>query len=449
MKICVIGTGPWPLEEKAVITGPGIRTRQFIEPLRKGKHDVVAILLEGERRHRVPIAEAIAAEAFPPEEILEPARLASEVDLSFVGAVFGVGSLMPATAAARLAAHLSVPCWIDFFGDPIAELHAAQLRQGGTPDFAARDHIWKLMREALLAGDAFSTVSAPQRHALMGQLGLLGRFGNNWSVCQRLHEIPCGVPASWTERVPLPDFPVILRDHGLNERSRYVFFGGSWNVWLDEKTMAQALHSALEEDGELRFVCCGIPTGPAGEQVKQNLLRPLADMAPGRVIDIPPQHLDSESSLLAWAGSCLSLDRPIPEAELGSRNRLLAMVRWGARPVISLEAGLETILAAEGLASGIVEGNWQRAAKEILAGCARSRDQREEDRLAGIEWLRTVSFSRTMEPALEWLSRGAPRWDAIEGEGLVDRWARFPADPALLFGEAGKRKGWSFLNFRP
>ncbi|MCC5877038.1 MAG: hypothetical protein JJU11_12530 [Candidatus Sumerlaeia bacterium] len=294
MKICLVGTGPWPLEDGAIITGPGIRLRQFLEPLVAGRHDVVALLLEGERRHGVPIGIAHAAEAFSPEEILDPARLASEMDLSFTDVVMGVGSLMPATAAARLAHHLDVPCWIDFFGDPIAELHAAQLRQGGTPDNAARDHIWKLMREALLAGDAFSTVSEPQRHALMGQLGLLGRFGNNWTVCKRLHEIPCGVPDHWTTPGGLPDFPVILRDKGLNERTRYVFFGGSWNVWLDEKTMARALHTALSDDPELHFVCCGIPTGPAGDQIRTNLLRDLDDhLSAGRVHEIAPQHLDA------------------------------------------------------------------------------------------------------------------------------------------------------------
>ncbi|MCC5877039.1 MAG: hypothetical protein JJU11_12535 [Candidatus Sumerlaeia bacterium] len=119
------------------------------------------------------------------------------------------------------------------------------------------------------------------------------------------------------------------------------------------------------------------------------------------------------------------------------------MVRWGARPVVSLAAGLETVLVAEGLASGISEGNWQRAAKEIIEGCARSREQREADRQTGLEWLRTVVFQRTMEPVLRWLAEGAPRWAAVEQEGLVDRWASFPADPSKLFEGDGKKRGWS------
>lgn len=445
MRVCVIGCGPWPLESGAVVTGPSIRLRQFIEPLLAARHEVVAILLEETRRSRVPIEGVIAAEAFPPEEILEPGRLAKTVDLSFVKAVFGVGSLMPCASAARLATQLDAACWIDFFGDPLAELHASQLRQGGTPDATARDHIWKFVRETILRGDSFSTVSAPQRHALLGQLGLLGRFGANWDVCRRLHEVPCAVPKSWIDEAPLPPFPAVLIERGMNTNSRYVFFGGSWNVWLDEVTMSKALALALEEDPKLRFVSCGIPTGRAGEQIRRSLFKELESFEKqGRALDLPPQPGRIEEALLAHAGACLSLDRAIPEAELGSRNRLLSMVRWGARPVVSMVAGVEMLLVAEGLASGIDGANAQRAAKEILAACARKPDERETDRRAGLRWLRTVTFEETLRPILEWIDTGATRWPALESGGILDRWAALPANHASL--QTGKEKKRSWFN---
>lgn len=443
MKVVVFGTGPWPLEPGAIVTGPSIRLRQFVEPLLEARHQVTVVLLEECRRSAIPIAGAVQVVAFGPEEIAEPEVVRTQLDLHAVGAIFGVGSLLPAVAAARLATALDVPCWVDLFGDPLAELHAAQLRQGGAPDMLARDHIWKLLREVLLRGDAFSTVSSPQRHALLGQLGLLGRYGTDWQVCNRLHEIPCGVPESWLEETPLHAFPPILREVGLTESTRFVFFMGSWNVWLDEVMMAKALAAALRADEQLRFVCCGIPTGPAGEQIRHALLNDLKDFRT-RVIELPPQHLDQESMLLSWAGACLSLDREIPEAELGSRNRLLAMVRWGARPVVSLEAGLETELVAEGLASGVVKGNWDRAAKEILVACGRGREERLADRRHGLDYLRSLTFNATLEPAVTWLSQGPSRWPETPGTGMVDRWASFPADPAKLFEQEPKKRSWFF-----
>jgi hypothetical protein len=444
MKLCIIGSGPWPLEEGAVVTGPSIRLRQFVEPLLAARHEVLVVLLEDRLREQIPIAGALAATALPPEEIMNPAVIREVMDLYFVEAVLGVGSLMPAAAAGELATALDVPCWVDLFGDPVAELHAAQLRQGGLPDTMARDHVWKLMRSALLRGDAFSTVSAPQRHALLGQLGLLGRYGTDWDICRRISEIPCAVPDSWTEDAGLPPFPEVLSELGMNEQSRYVFFSGSWNVWLDETSMAKALAAAMHADEELRFVTCGIPTGPAGEQIRQALMNDMREFRDaGRVSELPASHLSQESALLAWAGACISLDRPIPEAELGSRNRLLSMVRWGARPVISVEAGIEAELMAEGLAAGIVDGNWERAGKEIVAACARTPEEREQDRHLGLDWLRSVTFEATAKPVLSWIARGAPRWPAPPVEGLIDRWAAFPAEPEKLFEKPAKKR-WFF-----
>lgn len=445
MRVCVVGTGPWPCEPGAIVTGPCIRLRQFVEPLAAQRHEVISILLEEHARPSVPIKTCQAAISATPEEILHPELLARRVDLAHTGAVIGVGSLMPVASAARLAGYLDVPCWVDYFGDPLAELHAAQLRQGGTPDITVRDHVWKFVRESLLAGDMFSTVSAPQRHALLGQLGLLGRYGNHWDISRRVHEIPCGVPTEWTEPAERPPFPQVLRDHGVPPDAPFVYFGGSWNVWLDEVTMARALAGALGANNDLRFVCMGVPTGPAGEAIRATLFRDLSDfVAQGRAVDLPPQDAETEGALLAWAGACLSLDRPIPEAELGSRNRLLAMIRWGAFPVVSVEAGLEALLVAEGLAAGIHDANAVRASKEILKACARTPERREEDRARSLDLLKTLTFERTLEPVVDWIAHGARRWTHGSGEGLLDRWAAFPADPEKLFPDAQRKRPWPF-----
>ncbi|CAN5464209.1 hypothetical protein BH09SUM1_BH09SUM1_31430 [soil metagenome] len=444
MSICIIGVGPYPTEAGAVVTAPAIRLRLFTEPFINKKYEVSVALLEDTARAKVPIAGAARAMAFSPDEILNPALVKERLGLDHIRAVFGVGSLMPCTAAARLAQELDCACWIDLNGDPLTELHAAQLRQGGNPDVVARDHIWKLLREALLRGDAFSTVSGPQRYALLGQLGLLGRYGNDWLVSKRLFEIPNGVPKAWSTDNSTPAFPEILKESGMREGARYVFFGGSWNVWMDDATMGKALTAALDADPDLYFVACGIPTGPAGEQVRSSIMKAVsAHRERGHVVELPPQHLDAENALLAHAGTCLSLDRSIPESELGARNRLLPMVRWGARPVISVEAEVETLLVAEGLASGIHQGNWDRAAKEILLACGRSKDERKDDRARGREWLETVVFDRVAEPALQWVANGTARWPACPCDGLLDRWAALPADPEKLFPEK-KKKNWLF-----
>ena len=61
MRVCVVGMGPWPLERDAIVTGPSIRLRQFIEPLLTARHEVVAILLEEKARQDIPIEGTLFA----------------------------------------------------------------------------------------------------------------------------------------------------------------------------------------------------------------------------------------------------------------------------------------------------------------------------------------------------------------------------------------------------
>ncbi|MBI1293154.1 hypothetical protein GC173_18260 [bacterium] len=441
MRLCVMGIGPYPTEPGAIATSPAIRTRLFVEALKATKYEIVVVLLEDAVRKSVPIPGVAAAVAVTPEDIMDPERLGGIVELGFLRAVFGVGSLMPATAACRLATARDLSCWVDLNGDPIAELHAMQLRQGGKPDAVARDHVWKLTREALLRGDMFSAVSGPQRHGLMGQLGLLGRFGTDWEVSRRVIDLPVGVPPTWTEETAKPAFPEALRERGLTESTRYLFFGGSWNVWIDEVAMGRALDRVLEQDPELHIVFAGIPTGPSGDHVRQAILKAIAAHEK-RVVELPPNAAISEHELLAWAASALKMDRDIPESETGTRNRLLPMMRWGTHPVTTMLAELETLLVAQGLATGVEVADWERAAKELAIVVRRTPEEREQAVRRGREWLRSITFQALGPPMYSWLAAGAPRWPASPCDGMLDRWAAFPAEPEKLFPPAKRKRLW-------
>jgi hypothetical protein len=443
MRLCVLGVGPYPTEPGAVVTSPAIRTRLFVEALLASKYEVSVVLLEDAVRTNVPIPGVARAVAVTPEEILDPAKLATLIDVSFLRAAFGVGSLMPATAATRLARHCECAAWVDLNGDPIAELHAMQLRQGGTLDRVARDHVWKLTREALLQGDMFSAVSGPQRFLVLGQLGILGRYGADWDVSRRVIDLPVGVPPSWTEETEQPPFPEVLREFGLEPQTPYLFFAGSWNVWIDEAAMGRALARVMDEEPRLRLVLCGIPTGPAGEAVHHAILRAV-EAHRERVIDLPASAIPGEHQLAAYAASALKMDRSIPESETGTRNRLLPMVRWGTHPVTTMLAELETELVAHGLASGVAVGDWERAAKELLIAIHRPREQHADARRRGRQWLETVTFQTLGQPMRDWLASGAPRWLPPACDGLLDRWANLPPDPEILFPQAPRKKGWFF-----
>ncbi|MDX2177920.1 MAG: hypothetical protein SF028_15775 [Candidatus Sumerlaeia bacterium] len=420
--IVLFGAGPWPLEPGAAVTGPAIRARQFAEPLIAAGHRVRLVLLEAEARAGIAVAGAAGACAVPPERILDAAHTAGALERG-ADAVFGVGSVMPAAAAAALAEHLGLPCWVDFFGDPLAELHALQSSPGAPFDVPRRDQVWRLMRAGLARGDAFSTVSGPQRLALIAQLGLLGRLGADPGAAARVASIPCAVPDAWTEWAPAPPFPRALAQRGVAPEAPLVVFGGSWNVWLDPEATGSLLRRSLERDPQLVAVLAGIPTGDAGERVRGALLAAVGGQ--DRLVDLGTPASGVEEAVLAHAGASVLIDREVPEAYLGSRNRLLAQVRWGVRPVVSTLAEVERELVAADLAA---DATGQDAVAAVVRAARRDAGARDSDRRRGLAWLAGVAFTATMEPALRWLDAGAPRWPAPPASGLVDWWRS--AEPA-------------------
>lgn len=442
MDVVLVGCGPWPLEPGAVPIGPAIRLRQFFEPLRGAGHRVAVVLLEGDARGNVPIPGAAIAFALGAADFGDPFVIEKGLGGFRPRAVFGVGSIMPAAVAARLAEHFDCACWVDHFGDPMAELHAAQSRADSV-DIGARDHHWRLFLESLARGDAFSAVSGSQRHALMGQLGLLGRYVADADVCRRLHVIPCGVPEDWLDPVEPPPFPQELADRGIAPGTPFVYFGGSWNVWLDEVAMARALSIVLDREPAVRVVCAGIAVGASGQQVRARFLAELGHA--DRVVELPPLPVDVELAVLAHARACLMLNRCIPEAELGSRNRLLAMARAGTLVVVSGDTEIERQLPGIVVDTG---GKVPHAAMALLDAVNGRRSVNAATDGARCSYVANVAFAATMHRALAWLEAGAPRWPAPPTPGLVDAWARMKPEQVAAAGDGAmqaKPRKWSLF----
>lgn len=430
MRVLVCGAGPWPTEPGAVVTAPAIRLRLFVEALQRAGHAVAALLLESSERASVPIPDAVRAFALPPEQFLAPGQVAARLKDFRPEAVLGVGTLMPCTGATRIARHFSVPSWVDLNGDPLTELHAVQSRPGVAFDATARDHVWKLLREALLHGDRFSTCSGPQRHALLGQLALLGRLGCDPAASHRVAVVPNGVPPAWADEGPLPVWP-----DALPPGARYVFFGGSWNPWMDEALLARTLRRLLDQEPRVQVVLAGIPVDGLGEQLRGTVEGALREAGHGSNLrTLPPPTGLEEASLLAHAGAVMSFDRLIPESELGARNRLLPLVRWGVRPLLTTTAEIERELAAEGLAVGAPAWTEATAATAVQGLLARGPEERRQDVARGRAWLRrAATYDVVAAPAVAWLAAGCPRWPVPPAGGLLDAWAALPAETERLF----------------
>lgn len=315
-------------------------------------------------------------------------RLVRELDPV---AVISLGPFGPARAAAFVPA--GVPTWIDLPGDPMAE---AQLRAAEEAEAPARYH--GVLCGALARGDAFSVCSSPQRAALWGQLGLLGRLAPGDLETPPVRVVPPGIEPAWTVGGAAGPRPPI------------VALVGGINHWADVDGLVEALAEVLATRGDASVLILGgeVPghaSGPA-ERLRAGLqARGCASrcrwegwVEPGRLIE-----------LLDGCRVAVSLDRGTVEAALGARTRLGLGVARGLWWVVTPLSEDTREVCARGLALPVDAGAGRGAAAAILRALEAAPPPVE----ARTRWLEERHPSVIFAPVVAWareprLSPAAP-----------------------------------------
>ncbi|MBI5155459.1 hypothetical protein HZA57_09495, partial [Candidatus Poribacteria bacterium] len=93
----------------------------------------------------------------------------------------------------------------------------------------------------MLRADAFGVCSAPQEHALTGELGAAGRL--NAATCghRLVHLLRPALPFRAEFASPPAPF---LRGPRVPPDARIILFTGGYNTWLDEEALFRAVSRA-------------------------------------------------------------------------------------------------------------------------------------------------------------------------------------------------------------
>ncbi len=400
-RVLLIGSGPLPSENPERLGFPQLRTDGFLQVLLQAGHDVRLLLLgdapEGAEPRRVsPPGYAAPFEVFEVDEEsaewLELATAWREEIRPHV--VVSAGPYNPARVAALTVGE--EPLWVDVPGDPFAEAQAKSAHAQGEPSADPTVEMRAAYGPALARADAFSTISHAQRHALLGQLGALGRLpaaplGRSW-----VHVVPAamrfGTMAQAEPRTRAPDSELV------------VALSGGYNTWLDADSLLQGLLLAMNQVPNLRVISTGGGI-PGYHTDTYEGFRTLALAGPhahrftfhGWV----PHRAVPELLARAHVGICM--DRDGHEPELGTRTRVLFYLHRGlavfATPRSELTrelAGLRMIFPVRPgdphhLAAGLAHlaGKGQDGAQVRRAQGYLTGRYSEEQVLAGLlDWLR-------------------------------------------------------------
>lgn len=331
-RLLVLGVGPLAPEEPDRLMAPGLRTWSFAEQLAARAHEVTVVeaLFGGEGVQK--FAQATELELpdnvelwrakFHWEEIAAFCRDLQR-ERSFDGAIATTDLMCRALAEARL----SCPIWLDFNGHPMAERQLLADVYGSDDGLRPQ---WEMVVPCLLAGDRLSSCSAPQRHALLGELALAGRLNEHTDGVDLVVNLPPVTPS-----LDLTPTRKVARGVAVPDDAFIVLWTGGYNTWTDTKTLFDGLVAAMEREPRLRYVS----TGGAIEGHDDRTFRDFTSM-----IETSPLRdrftmagwvaLEDVANYYAEADVAINIDADTVEARLGHRNRVTEWILAGT-PVVS------------------------------------------------------------------------------------------------------------------
>ncbi len=332
-RVMVIGYGPLPQPGIKAFHGAALRTHQFFQGAREGKHEVhlYALPLHGAEDNAGGDSAELVADRFGDFEYrrftshdgdFAVRKLNEEVRRLKPDAVVGV-TTYPSYLAAMLTT--SAPLWCDLNGYWMAEIQA---KCHAEDDDRHLRSAWNIERAILRRLDKFSAVSRPQLHAVLGELAGAGRL-NRHTI-----EYPFGAHVAnaafkWPESDLNADKAKtenILRGPVVPPESFVILWSGGFKPWADMPTLFVGLNELMSRYMEVHFVATGAGISGAEQGVYHKFQEAVASSPhKERFHLLGWTDSDSLPAIYREADLGINIDGPNYETMFGGRNRINAM----------------------------------------------------------------------------------------------------------------------------
>lgn len=403
--IALLGTGPLPIENESYSYGSSNRTWHFAKGLLDRGHRVHAIAfrlmrvengkeISDPEHRRFKDGDFTLDSVDTVRHFYDDSFLRERIRESGAEILVGVNTF-PSARVGSL--DLDLPFWADLNGYNMGEV---QVRARITGDEGAIPHGWYEGLAALCRADVFSAASGPQRYALIGELGAIGRLSGVTCGHEFVYVVPNG-----REDCPPPEGPSEIRKR-LGKDAALGLWIGSYNYQFDVKTLFEGIESALQKFPYFHFVSTGGKVDGHNERTYSDF-RSWVEASPNRdryhfLGWIPQEEFER---VLRDADFGVSLDIPCYETEIGARNRLTDMMRAGL-PMISTEGpevaeDLETFEAGWRIPPRDTEAF--RTALGTAITLAEERERRGRNARSVFE--RKYTLEASLQPLFRWVER--------------------------------------------
>ena len=398
-KILILGEAPLPIENRRILTGPGIRTWQFIKPALDRRHKVCLICFQTpgayakKEQIRKNISKNFTYYSIGQKNIQNVAYFQKIHDSFRPDCILSMSSYCPMYLATQIKS--VAPVWFDQ-GDLMVE---AQIKSYVDNNSDSLYDFLKLERRVLSRGDVFSTVSTPQKFALIGKLGENGRLNKETTGYEFVHVIPCGV-----ERKRFVHNKTIIRGKYVKRDDFVILWSGGYNNWVDIDTLYLALEKAMSKNEKIKFVSSAGPISSQSETLYAHFLKLINESEfKDRYIMLGWLPTKDLHNLYLESNIGINIDRYCYEVLLGSRHRILDWMRAGL-PVLTTETSeLTKILSKEKMIITFPINDSDTLSRTILSLSSQSRRLRRYSRNAKKFVYENFLNEKTIKPFLDWL----------------------------------------------
>ncbi|HOE62578.1 MAG TPA: glycosyltransferase [Candidatus Sumerlaeota bacterium] len=425
-KVIVVGVGPVPRDGALTkVYAPGLRLFAFSQYIHEAGFRVIMGERMFESEHKESTGEPLPWEtrllSFDGDECADaiaewaqrekPIAIVSTTDVINRAAARAKVQIEPKSAAP--------PLWLDINGHPMAERQ--ELSRVHSSDAGLIEQ-WKYLIPALLAGDHFSVCSTPQKYALIGELGALGRLNQWTSGCDLVSVIP---PAPvFHEQPPAANTkpPEIISQ--LNETDFMLLWTGGFNTWVDEKTLFEGVEKAMKQNASIQFVLTGGAIQGHDERTFQKF-KARIETSPFKerfrfagwvsLEDLAAYYKRAEKK-----GAAINCDLFSYEALLGCRNRLFSWARFGVPIITTALSEITCLLAERNLAQTFPAENADALANALLKLAGEPEAGRNMATRAKKFFDEEYQYKILTTPLIEWLQNPQPAPDSGRRNELYD-----------------------------
>lgn len=418
-KVLVLGASPLPIENEIMLSGPGIRTWQFVKPLLNDGHQICLVCFQTPGAYKQKKKELIERKndgnliyySLSQEKFEEISYIQKIYDNFQPDCIFSISSFLPSYSAVKLKTEK--PIWFDR-GDLMAE---AQIKASVENNNDYLYYFWKLEELVLQRGDVFSSVSLPQKFALIGRLGGQGRLNKYTVGYEFVYVIPCGI-----DKDNYTHTKNVIRGKYVNDDDFVVLWSGGYNTWTAIDVLFSALEKVMAKNKKVKFVSTGGIIIGQDEFTYPRLLKLInTSKYKDRYIMLGWVPSEDLSNIYLESNLGINIDKYCYEVVLGSRHRLLGWMKAGL-PILTTKPSELTQILDERKIAFTYPFNDAEVLSEMILKLSSEREMLAEYAQRAKDFVqREFSYELTTESFREWVKNPKHAPDKVVKLKLKER----------------------------